>query len=128
MLTVSYEWMHGYGYEFLAILHAVTVIFTLLWLPFGKFFHVFQRPAQLGVAFYKDVGSRSEPVHCARCSEPFASAMHIEDLIEIERRLGYQYDAPDHPAGHYQRVCPKCRRALVGLAQAGLWRAAQTEP
>jgi hypothetical protein len=27
----------------------VTVILTLLWLPFGKFFHIFQRPAQIGV-------------------------------------------------------------------------------
>src|SRR5678816_1021175 len=25
---------------------ASTVIFTLLWLPFGKLFHIFQRPAQ----------------------------------------------------------------------------------
>ena len=56
LLTVSYTWMKGYGYDFLAILHAVTVIFTLLWLPFGKFFHIFQRPAQLGVKFYRDVG------------------------------------------------------------------------
>src|SRR5262249_28844182 len=38
MLTASYTWMKGYGYDFLAILHAITVIFTLLWLPFGKFF------------------------------------------------------------------------------------------
>ena len=28
LLTVSYTWMKGYAYEFLAILHAVTVIFT----------------------------------------------------------------------------------------------------
>ena len=49
MLTVSYTWMRGYGYDFIAILHAITVIVTLLWLPFGKFFHIFQRPAQLGV-------------------------------------------------------------------------------
>src|SRR5262249_39857546 len=26
LLTVSYEWMHGYAYSFLAILHAATVI------------------------------------------------------------------------------------------------------
>ena len=58
MLTASYTWMKGYAYDFLAILHAITVIFTLLWLPFGKFFHIFQRPAQLGVEFYKDVGAR----------------------------------------------------------------------
>ncbi|MES2790528.1 MAG: MFS transporter [Planctomycetota bacterium] len=37
LLTVSYTWIKGYGYEFLAILHAVTVIFTLLWLPFTSF-------------------------------------------------------------------------------------------
>src|SRR5262249_47188512 len=41
LLTVSYTWLKGYAYEFLAITHAVTVIFTLLWLPFGKFFHIF---------------------------------------------------------------------------------------
>src|SRR5262245_43702231 len=41
MLTASYTWMKGYAYDFLAILHAITVIFTLLWLPFGKFFHIF---------------------------------------------------------------------------------------
>ena len=81
--------MKGYGYEFLAILHAVTVIFTLLWLPFGKFFHIFQRPAQLGVEFYKDVGARGEPAHCRRCGHAFASQMHVEDLIDVERELGY---------------------------------------
>ena len=57
MLTVSYTWMNGYGYEFLAIVHAVTVIFTLLWLPFGKFFLIFQRPAQLAVKFCRDVAA-----------------------------------------------------------------------
>ena len=67
MLTASYTWMKGYAYDFLAILHAVTVIFTLLYLPFGKFFHLFQRPAQLGVAFYKDQGKQSEQAKCVRC-------------------------------------------------------------
>ncbi len=59
MLTASYTWMKGYAYDFLAILHAITVIMTLLWLPFGKFFHVFQRPAQLGVALLQGRGARS---------------------------------------------------------------------
>src|SRR5689334_3923749 len=67
MLTASYTWMKGYAYDFIAILHAITVIFTLLWLPFGKFFHIFQRPAQLGVSFYKDVGAMEEQAKCRRC-------------------------------------------------------------
>ena len=48
MLTVSYTWMKGYAYTFIAILHAITVIGTFLWLPFGKFFHIFQRAGATG--------------------------------------------------------------------------------
>jgi hypothetical protein len=122
MLVVSYEWMRGYAYEFLSILHAAVVIVTLVWLPFGKFFHIFQRPAQLGVSFYKDAGARGEQAHCARCGGAYASRMHVEDLIEVERQLGYTYGLPGDAAGHYQWICPRCRRLLPTLAQAELWR------
>jgi nitrate/nitrite transporter NarK len=120
MLTASYTWMHGYAYEFLAILHAATVIVTLLWLPFGKLFHVFQRPAQLGVGFYKDAGRRAEQARCRRCGEPFASLPMVRDLAVVERELGFRYELPG--GGHYQEVCPRCRRALFGLAQGAAWR------
>jgi hypothetical protein len=128
MLTVSYTWMHGYAYSFLAVLHAVTVIFTLLFLPFGKFFHIFQRPAQLGVSFYKDIGARGEQASCARCARPFASAAMVGDLIAVERELGFRYEmgSGEGPQGHYQRICPRCRRALFGLAQAALWTGQST--
>lgn len=127
MLTASYTWVKGYAYDFLAILHAVTVIFTLLWLPFGKFFHIFQRPAQLGVTFYKDEGRRTEQARCGRCGAAFASAMMVRDLAAVERQLGFRYEM-DHPgAAHYQQVCPRCRRALFGLAQGALW-SGQGEP
>jgi hypothetical protein len=121
MLTASYTWMKGYAYDFLAILHAVTVILTLLWLPFGKFFHIFQRPAQLGVAFYREAGKRSEAAHCRRCGEAFAPRMHVEDLIEVERRLGYRYELDGQTVTHYQWICPRCRRALLAIAQGGIW-------
>lgn len=120
MLTVSYTWLRGYAYDFLAILHAITVILTLVWLPFGKFFHLFQRPAQLGVSFYKDTGRRSEQTPCMRCGRPFASAMMIGDLATVERQLGFSYELRGE-GRHYQEVCPKCRRALFGLAQGRLW-------
>jgi len=122
MLTASYTWMKGYAYDFLAIIHAITVIFTLLWLPFGKFFHIFQRPAQLGVSFYKDVGRREEPALCRRCDAPFTSRMHVEDLIKVERQLGYRYEIKNSPAEHYQWICPPCRRTMLALAQGQLWR------
>jgi hypothetical protein len=119
MLTASYTWMRGYGYDFLAILHATTVIVTLLWLPFGKLFHVFQRPAQLGVGFYKDAGERGAQAHCRRCRQPYAPLAMIRDLAAVERELGFAYELDGD--GHYQEVCPRCRRALFGLAQGAPW-------
>jgi hypothetical protein len=122
MLTVSYTWMKGYAYDFLAILHAVTVIVTLLWLPFGKLFHVFQRAAQLGVSFYKDAGERGEQAVCKRCETKFASLAMVRDLKVVERELGFRYELSGAgPTQHYQEVCPSCRRALFGLAQSALW-------
>jgi nitrate/nitrite transporter NarK len=120
MLTASYTWMRGYAYDFLAVLHAVTVIVTLLWLPFGKLFHIFQRPAQLGVSFYKDAGARGEAAACRRCGDRFAARQMVEDLAGVERELGFRYELDQ--GGHYQDVCPRCRRALFGLAQGALWQ------
>lgn len=122
MLTASYTWMKGYGFTFISIVHAVTVIATFIWLPFGKFFHIFQRPAQLGVGFYKDIGRAEEKAHCRRCGHPFTSIMHALDLIEVERKLGYRYDLPGDKAEHYQWICPPCRRTSFAMAQALAWR------
>lgn len=120
MLTASYTWMRGYAFDFIAILHAITVIFTLLYLPFGKFFHIFQRPAQLGASFYKDVGEAGEKAHCRRCGDAFSSVMHVRDLIEVQRKLGYSYEM-DGETEHYQWICPPCRRAMLALAQGLTW-------
>jgi hypothetical protein len=122
MLTASYSWMKGYAYTFIAILHAITVIGTFLWLPFGKFFHIFQRPAQLGVGFYKDEGRSGEGASCRRCGHLFSSRMHVEDLIQVERELGFSYEMPGNPVEHYQWICPPCRRAALFTAQSLLWR------
>ena len=92
MLTASYTWLKGYAYDFIAILHAITVIGTFLWLPFGKFFHIFQRPAQIGVRFYKDVGHATKRPIVAVAARPFTSRMHVEDLIQTEQALGYRYE------------------------------------
>jgi hypothetical protein len=121
MLTASYTWMKGYGYEFLALLHAITVIATLLYLPFGKLFHIFQRPAQVGVSFYKDAAARGGLFACRRCGRPTVSAAMVSDLTDVERDLGFRYELKGTEADHYQQICPRCRRALFGLAQAREW-------
>ena len=91
-LTVSQEWLRGGVYSFLAILHAITVIAALLFLPFGKFFHIFQRPAQLGVKLYQEAGDEGRRARiCARCGERFASRMHVDDLQAVLPQLGFDY-------------------------------------
>ncbi|HEV8240137.1 MAG TPA: MFS transporter [Thermoanaerobaculia bacterium] len=124
-LTVSTWWLRGSFYAFLAILHAVTVIAALLYLPFGKFFHVFQRPAQLGVKLYQREGERGEGAFCVRCGQRFASRMHIDDLGRGLRELGFDY-AMDGPAKSWQELCPPCKRASLAAAQLRLRGAAST--
>ena len=55
--------------------------------------------------------------------------MMVRDLATVEEQLGFSYemDGSGETAAHFQQVCPKCRRALFGLAQGSLWRARLNE-
>jgi MFS transporter, NNP family, nitrate/nitrite transporter len=118
-LTVSQEWLAGSFYDFIAILHAVTVITALLYLPFGKFFHIFQRPAQLGVKLYQRAGEEGEGAICARCGERYASRMHVDDLERVLPQVGFNYSMSG-PVGNWQELCPACKRKSISLAQLRL--------
>jgi hypothetical protein len=115
-LTVSQNWLRGEFYSFLAILHAITVIAALLYLPFGKFFHIFQRPAQLGVKFYQAAGAAGQGALCKRCGERFASRMHIDDLKKVLPQVGFDYRLEGKDAT-WQELCPVCKRKSLSLAQ-----------
>ena len=115
-LTASTLWLRGAHYHFLAILHAITVIAALLYLPFGKFFHIFQRPAQLGVKLYQKAGEMDEGATCPRCGERFASQMQIDDLRVVLPQMGFDFSMAG-PADHWQAVCPPCKRKALALSQ-----------
>ena len=117
-LTVSQEWLRGAAYSFLSIIHAVTVIAGLLYMPFGKFFHIFQRPAQLGVNLYRMAGEKGPGAICPRCKLRFASAMHIRDLKTVLPQLGFNYALPG-TAHHWQDLCPPCKRKTLSISQIG---------
>lgn len=118
-LTVSQEWLGGSFYDFIAILHAITVIAALLYLPFGKFFHIFQRPAQLGVKLYQQAGVEDSGASCARCGERYASRMHVEDLKKVLPQVGFDY-AMAGPVSNWQELCPACKRKSISMAQLRL--------
>lgn len=119
-LTASTHLMNGVHYVFLSQIHAVTVILTLLYLPFGKFFHIFQRPAQLGIDFYKEAGAEGPQAVCARCGAQYGSQLHMEDLKQVQAALSIKYQMSN--GVHYQDVCPACRRKNLALIQDGLWK------
>jgi hypothetical protein len=116
MLTASNLWMDGRFYTFLTTVHALTVILGLMYIPFGKLFHIFQRPANLGVAFYERAGAVGPQQHCRECGTAFASELQMGDIKEILPELGFDYTLAD--GGNWQDVCPACRRRLFTLAQS----------
>lgn len=111
MITASYKLMGGQNFSFLSLLHAFTVVILLLWMPFGKLFHVIQRPAQLGVAFYKEEGARGGQAVCARSGRPYQSQLHHDDLIEVMKEVGMDF-------GVHQNLDPAEKRRLIALNQA----------
>ncbi len=118
-LTVSTLFLNGALYEFLAQFHAVTVVGALLFLPFGKLFHVFQRPAQLGVKLYQRAGAEGEGASCVRCGERFASKMQMDDLSQVLLEMGFDYRLEGRAErwGRWQALCPACKRISLGQAQ-----------
>jgi hypothetical protein len=115
-LTASSTWWQGRYYWFISLTHQVIVVAWLISLPFGKFFHIFQRPAQLGVKLYQEAGLDDPGANCARCGQRFASKMHIDDLRQVLPHLGFDY-ATQGPAGHWQALCPACKRKSLSTAQ-----------
>jgi hypothetical protein len=116
MLTASNLWMEGRFYTFLTTVHALTVILGLMYIPFGKLFHIFQRPANVGVAFYKRAGAEGPQQHCTQCGMAYASTLQVSDLKDVLPEVGFDYSVSG--GGNYQDICPACRRRLVTLAQS----------
>src|SRR5688572_1136662 len=118
MLTVSAKFLGGAGFQFSGLSHAASVIGLLLYLPFGKLFHIIQRPLSLGVSFYKDAAQSSAAATCRRCGEIYASLLHVDDLKIVLDEVGFnfRFAMPDGEL-HYQEVCPPCRRRLFALIQ-----------
>ena len=116
MLTVSHQWLDGRFYSFLNVLHALTVVLGLMYIPFGKLFHIFQRPGNLGVAFYQRAAEEGPPARCVECDQPFASELQVADLQAVLPELGFRYDAEG--IGSDQRLCPACRRRSVARSQS----------
>jgi hypothetical protein len=113
-LTFDNEFLLGRAYPFMATTHAVSVILLMVWLPFGKFFHVFQRPAQMGVAVYQQAAAEGPQQICPHTGEAFASQMQIRDLEDVTRELGMDYRLAD--GSSHLHLSPQGKRAALARA------------
>ncbi len=118
LLWVSYEYLEGYFFTALAQFHAWSVIALLLYLPFGKLFHIFQRPASLGVSYYKAANADKDPARCPVTGEAFAPKMQTDDLKEVLGELDFDYSAPDGKGPAWNEVSPRGKRILIARAHS----------
>jgi hypothetical protein len=117
LLTASASLFEGAYYDFLVIFHMASVVLALVFIPFGKFFHVLQRPASVGIQMYTEVNGMQGRRPCARCGEPLATQVFVDDLQATLGQLGqdYRISDPATGAGHLTELCPRCKRVERGV-------------
>jgi len=136
MLTVDSSWHGGAYYWYISLTHETVVVLWLISLPFGKFFHIVERPATVGIELYWRTGEKTEMQRCARCQEEFVPKRFIHDLKHTLYEVGEDYTLPvptqqKHSRGEdesaeeratstlwWQDFCPTCKRVM--RAQANL--------
>ncbi len=112
LLTASVRWLDGRNFGTLAFLHEATVILLLLSLPFGKLFHIVQRPAQAGATLYREEGEAEGLQPCGGCGKDHVRPNQRRDLEGLWEELGLT--GATHPNGlHHLDLCPGCRRRTL---------------
>jgi hypothetical protein len=144
-LTADSSWLDGAYYWYISLTHETVVVLWLISLPFGKFFHLIERPATVGIKLYWRTSENTTQQCCARCNEEFAPVRFIQDLKQTLHEVGEDYairDVSSHTFGiqgneppmeskgssplpaalpstralWWQDICPACKRAMRGQA------------
>jgi hypothetical protein len=113
-ITLDYHYLKGISYNFMTITHAISVIMFLVWIPFGKFFHIIQRPAQIGAHIYREEGERNGMAICPHTGKAFTSQMHVNDLKEVTKELGFDFTL-ENGASHLD-YSPEGKRDALAMA------------
>lgn len=113
-ITLDYTYMGGKAFEFIAVTHAFFVIVFLIWMPFGKFFHIIQRPAQIGAHIYKEVGKKKGMQICKQTGIEYTTQLHVSDLKDITKALGFNLD--DEEGNSLLDYSPEGKRDLLAIA------------
>jgi nitrate reductase gamma subunit len=115
-LTYSNHFLGGAHYRVLTTIHCWTVVMLLVYLPFGKLFHIFQRAAQMGATLYIEEKNFGKSALCVRCNNAFTSQMQKEDVKRILKDIGFQFQIEGQKYS-MQDLCPLCRRHMLMMTQ-----------
>lgn len=128
-LTADSTFFGGAFYWFISLTHEAVVVLWLISLPFGKFFHILERPATVGIELYRRTSMDGPQRACPRCGQRFASAPFVSDLKRTLAATGQDYAVTEAntplPAGAtapqdgeiwWQDFCPDCKRVMRGEA------------
>lgn len=135
-LTADSSWFGGAYYWYLSLTHEATVVLWLISLPFGKFFHILERPATVGIELYWRTGEDEVKHTCPRCGTPFLPARFIADLKQTLHAVGEDYCVPPPAMSPedfatlpgaslptsvtwWQDFCPECKRVMRAEANLG---------
>jgi hypothetical protein len=96
-LTADSAWLGGAYYWYISLTHQAVVVLWLISLPFGKFFHLIERPATVGIELYWRTGENTEMQQCPRCGEEFAPVRFIQDLKKTLNDVDENYTLREIP-------------------------------
>ncbi|QJB36030.2 MFS transporter [Chitinophaga oryzae] len=113
-LNYSYAFMKGIAYDFMSVTHAISVILFLVWIPFGKFFHIIQRPAQIGAHIYRREGAKKGMAVCPHTGKPFTTQLHVDDLKTVTKAIGFDFTLEDGTS--HLDYSPEGKRSLLARA------------
>ena len=115
-LTFSTHLLGGQYYRILSTVHCWTVVTFLVYLPFGKFFHIFQRAAQMGAELYIYEKAKGKLAICPKTQEGFTSQIQKEDVKKVLRDLGFKFQTSENELS-VQDLSPQARRQLFMTTQ-----------
>ena len=144
-LTADSAFLGGSYYWFIPLTHEAVVVLWLISLPFGKFFHIIERPATVGIELYWRTGADTTAHTCPRCGKAFLPARFVHDLKRTLAAIDENYAVRDLPRDAattalataqataptpdeqvwWQDFCPECKRImraeanLAALGQGG---------
>lgn len=115
-MTYSNHYMGGLHYRILSTIHCWTVVAFLVYIPFGKFFHIFQRASQMGAELYINERQEGKMAVCPRTGDKFTSQVQKEDVKSILRELGFKFETEGKEFS-VQDLSPQARRQLLMATQ-----------